>query len=52
MGLLFRQPPAACYSHDGERVDDGCKYLLRSDVMYRKRPGSKKQPCAVLLGTF
>jgi len=36
LGLLFRQPPAARYLHDGEVVRCGEKYLLRSDVIYRK----------------
>lgn len=35
--LLFRQPPGRTYWHDGEAVFSGQKYLLRSDVMYRKR---------------
>jgi prolyl 4-hydroxylase len=34
--LIFRQPPTANYRHDGEMVKDGYKYLLRTDVMYRK----------------
>ena len=33
--LLFRQPPAQHYLHEGKRVEGGLKYLLRSDVMYR-----------------
>lgn len=35
--LLFRQTPGKAYIHDGERVRSGLKYLLRSDVMYRKQ---------------
>ena len=34
--LLFRQPPGQSYYHDGEEVASKCKYLFRSDVMYRK----------------
>lgn len=37
VGLIFRQPPTALYSHDGDKVCDGFKYLIRSDVMYKKR---------------
>ena len=33
--LVFRQPVTAHLLHDGEVVEDGVKYLLRSDVMYR-----------------
>lgn len=38
VGLLFRQPRHSAYDHDGDMVCDGFKYLIRSDVMYRKRP--------------
>lgn len=34
--LIFRQPPGAYLTHDGERVESGFKYLCRSDVMYRR----------------
>lgn len=35
--LIFRQPPGEQYYHDGEELRSGVKYLLRSDVMYRRR---------------
>uniref|UniRef100_A0A7S3C1Q9 Prolyl 4-hydroxylase alpha subunit domain-containing protein n=1 Tax=Haptolina ericina TaxID=156174 RepID=A0A7S3C1Q9_9EUKA len=35
--LLFQQPPGQCYYHDGEELGSGCKYLFRSDVMYRRK---------------
>ena len=34
--LLFQQPPGQCYYHDGEQLGSECKYLFRSDVMYRR----------------
>lgn len=34
--LLFRQPHAAQYVHEGERLGSGLKYLFRTDVMYRR----------------
>ena len=39
--LIFRQPPAVAYMlHDGERVVSGYKYLIRTDIMYKKNiPG-------------
>jgi len=36
---VFRQPPACRYMHDGEAVEAGVKYLIRSDVMYRRVDG-------------
>jgi len=36
MCCIFRQPPAAVLLHDGEEVTSGVKYLLRSDIMYRR----------------
>lgn len=35
--LLFRQPHTARLLHDGEEVNCGVKYLIRSDVMYCKQ---------------
>jgi prolyl 4-hydroxylase len=34
--LIFMQPPLADLAHDGEVVEEGLKYLFRSDVMYTK----------------
>ena len=34
---VFRQPPDASYMHDGEELSGGVKYLLRTDVMYRRQ---------------
>ena len=34
--LLFRQPPGAYLAHSGEVLKSGVKYLIRSDVMYRR----------------
>jgi len=36
LALVFAQPGYRFYPHDGERVKDGTKYLIRSDVMYRR----------------
>ena len=36
LALIFAQPALRFYAHDGERVADGTKYLIRSDVMYRR----------------
>ncbi len=36
LALIFAQPALRFYVHDGERVVDGTKYLIRSDVMYRR----------------
>jgi len=36
--LAFRQPTTKCYNHEGMELLDGLKYLIRSDVMYRKKP--------------
>jgi hypothetical protein len=34
--LVFRQPPHSCLLHDGEEVNNGVKYLMRTDAMYRR----------------
>lgn len=36
MALIFRQPPDKGLTHDGERVEEGLKYLLRTDIMYQR----------------
>ena len=36
LALVFAQPAFRFYTHDGEMVRDGIKYLIRSDVMYRR----------------
>ena len=36
LALVFRQPPTARLLHDGQRVEEGVKYLLRTDIMYRQ----------------
>ena len=40
--LLFQQPPGQCYYHDGEQLGSECKYLFRSDVMYRRVGASQR----------
>jgi hypothetical protein len=44
--LAHSQPPGQAYSHDGEQVNSGRKFLFRSDVMYRRRgaavPGARE----------
>ena len=40
--VLFRQPPEQDLLHDGERLRGGVKYLLRTDVMYRRRGASSE----------
>lgn len=35
--LIFRQLPFSEHVHDGEKVTEGLKYLMRSDIMYRAR---------------
>eukprot|EP00929_Paragymnodinium_shiwhaense_P004173 TRINITY_DN104916_c0_g1_i1.p1 TRINITY_DN104916_c0_g1~~TRINITY_DN104916_c0_g1_i1.p1 ORF type:complete len:288 (+),score=41.72 TRINITY_DN104916_c0_g1_i1:139-1002(+) len=44
--LIFRQPPGRTYWHDGEAVRAGLKYLLRSDVMYRRSSRRSRGPNA------
>jgi len=36
LAICFRQPPGAELLHDGEELRGGVKYLLRSDVIYRR----------------
>lgn len=36
LALIFAQPGLRFYGHDGERVEGGEKYLIRSDVMYQR----------------
>jgi prolyl 4-hydroxylase len=36
LALIFAQPGLKFYGHDGERVEGGEKYLIRSDVMYKR----------------
>jgi len=36
LAVAFRQPPGHQLLHDGEELRGGVKYLLRSDVMYRR----------------
>lgn len=36
MALIFRQPPDKALTHDGEKVEEGLKYLLRTDIMYQR----------------
>ena len=41
LALMFNQYPEQIY-HDGEKVESGVKYLMRTDVMYRKVQMAKK----------
>merc|ERR1712154_414276 len=42
LALMFNQYPEAIF-HDGEEVTSGVKYLMRTDVMYRKVQMTKKK---------
>ena len=37
LALIFRQPPTKEYLHEGEKVLDGYKYILRTDVIYKQK---------------
>jgi len=41
LALIFRQPPGREYLHEGEKVLDGYKYILRTDVIYKQREFEK-----------
>merc|ERR1719356_2123 len=41
LALMFNQYPDQIY-HDGEKVESGTKYLMRTDVMYRRVQTKKK----------
>lgn len=34
--LIFRQPDEQLYFHQGEIVEEGVKYLMRTDILYKK----------------
>merc|ERR1712220_28138 len=36
LAVVFRQPPHEFLPHDGEQLKDGTKFLIRTDVLYRR----------------
>jgi hypothetical protein len=42
---LFFDHRKRSFLHDGEEVQNGQKYIMRTDVMYRKRESARRLPC-------